>query len=191
MLDEEMVAARTRTLHRSRALADFAAALGNAQSDEERHATRRRFARPLAAWGEVHRRIWSFGVFREDGSLATGSLESAIAMADHWAPSFGAGGDIDDRAADRLLRHSVAFEAVSALLPFDFDEFVAGGGTCATRVRGITIPVRLGVSSIGYPQEGGPRHGPEVRRECRRKCGQNPRARGLTSIDVTSAGRRR
>lgn len=56
MLGEELVADRIRILlrcfHRSQALADFAAELADARSDEERHATRRRFARPLEAWVE-------------------------------------------------------------------------------------------------------------------------------------------
>lgn len=76
----------------------------------------------LRLGGQVPRRISSFRALCEDGSLATGASESAAVLADHWAAIFDAGDDIDDHAADRLLRHSADSELVSALRPLGFDE---------------------------------------------------------------------
>lgn len=101
ILDEELVAARIRTLHRSQTLADFAAELGCARNDEEKHATRHRFARPLDAWG---RRL--IDASRPSGSFAPtapwrlGSRILPAVLADHWAPVFGEGDDINDNSAD-------------------------------------------------------------------------------------------
>lgn len=61
-LDDAPLAARARTLGRSQALADLASGLQGSRSDEERPSARRKYARPLEAYTEGHRRITQFGI---------------------------------------------------------------------------------------------------------------------------------
>lgn len=122
-LDEEAIAAHVRALLRSQLLADFADELKKTRNDEEKHATRRRYSRPLEAWGELHRRVSTFGIVCDDGSVAEGVAASASALAAHWSPIFAGGGPIDATAAQRLLHHTNHSSQVSELSPLSFDEF--------------------------------------------------------------------
>lgn len=122
-LEEEFVAARVRSLHRSQVLSDFASELSAARTDNERHAARAKYARPLEAWGEVHRRITSFGIVLSDGSTATDVNGSASALAEHWAPIFNHSDDISDVSAHHFLSNCCASPQVAALRPLDFDAF--------------------------------------------------------------------
>lgn len=117
----KLVAARVRSLHRSQLLEGFAAELSTARDDGERHATRKKFSRPLEPRGEAHHRITSFGILVHDGSTAADIYGAASALAAHWVPVFDAGGDITDAAAQRFLAQCTSSPRAAAVRPLDFD----------------------------------------------------------------------
>lgn len=104
-MDEERLDHRALSRHRLQALVDFTSELSDACNDMERNASRRKYARPLQAWGEWHRRITTFGILLDDGSTASGLDDAAGALATHWAPVFDAGDDTSNSVAHRFLAH--------------------------------------------------------------------------------------
>lgn len=102
-----------RSLRRSQASVDLAAELQTFYYDEDRISARRKYARPLEAYNERHRRINHFGIERADGAVATTPDEASGELVAHWAAVFGEGPDVHLPAAEKLCGTRRATRATS------------------------------------------------------------------------------